>query len=111
MGAEPPTPSPTTGGYVEVTTASPGADVYLIPYAVWRNRRTPRESLLCGRTAYFIGTTDGATITGVIPRAETRFLVVVQGGRYAERMIKVADGRTVRHAVTVAANAPLLRCR
>jgi hypothetical protein len=106
-------PAPTTGGYVEVRTAAPGAAVYLVPFSRWR-----RATMLCqlrpvhGTRSYYQGTTaSSVAVNALIRRPVTHFLVVVQGGRYYEERIQVVNNGVERRALNMAVDGVPTGCR
>lgn len=108
-----PTVAPTTGGYVEVKTAAPGAAVYLVPFNRWR-----RATMLCrlrpvhGANTYYQGTTASqVAVNALIRRPVTHFLVVVQGGRYYEERIQVVNNGVERRQLNLAVDGAPTGCR
>lgn len=111
-GGDVPAGSPTTGGYVEVRTAVPGAAVYLVPFNRWR-----RAAMLCrlrpvhGPNTYYQGSTASAVpVSALIRRPVTHFLVVVQGGRYYEERIQVVNNAVERRQLNMAVDGVPTGC-
>jgi hypothetical protein len=112
-GGDLPAGSPTTGGYVEVRTAVPGAAVYLVPFNRWR-----RAAMLCrlrpvhGTNSYYQGSTASAVpVAALIRRPVTHFLVVVQGGRFYEERIQVVNNAVERRQLNMAVDGAPTGCR
>ncbi|HYH81463.1 MAG TPA: hypothetical protein VEX86_16790 [Longimicrobium sp.] len=109
----PPASAPTTGGYVEVRTIAPGAEVYLIPFGQWR-----RASMLCrlrplhGARSFYQGSTASqVSVNALIRRPITHYLVVVQGRRYYEERIQVANNGVERRQLNMAVDGVPTGCR
>jgi hypothetical protein len=98
---------------VEVKTAAPGAEVYLVPFGQWR-----RAAMLCrlrpvhGARSFYQGSTaSSVAVNALIRRPITHYLVVVQGRRYYEERIQVANNGVERRQLNMAVDGVPTGCR
>jgi hypothetical protein len=105
--------SPTTGGYVEVRTATPGAEVYLVPRTVVEDN----PAILCrlrpvyGGASYFRGRTTAAAGVRAYASPRTWVVVVRQGGREFQDRVQIAAGRVRTFTLDLRTDGIPYRCR
>ncbi|HET7461236.1 MAG TPA: hypothetical protein VFJ82_08300 [Longimicrobium sp.] len=104
---------PTTGGSVVVSTAHPGADVYLVPYNRWSGVATVCTLRpVYGAGSFYQGSTASAVpVNAVISRPVMHYLVVLQGGRYYWDRVQVANNAVDRRTLDMARDGRPTGCR
>lgn len=104
--------SPTRGGFVEVRTTEPGAEVYLVPLEYWEDH--PRLACTLRPVqqpgSYFKGRTASTAAVRVYADPTTSVLVVRQHRRVHDERVRLSGGRVMDRRLNMRVDGTPQRC-